>query len=298
MKKETILITGAGPNGVTGRRIKDVLQNKYNILSPSSRELNLAVAGEVDEYFKSNTIDYIIHCALYSPTIRNYEVRTANEVETNLRMYFNLARHSAEVKKMFYFGSGAEFDKSSPIVSAKEEEVSLRIPRDDYGFVKHILNNHAQQSRNIYNLRLFGTIDVLEPYNRNVVSNLCAKAALGLPLILNRDCDFSFIDLDDVIRFIEYGISNPLQHHSYNMVSGNYSIEDIAEIVKEISGTEADVQFKQSGKNNQYTGDNSRLKREFSDFTPIESSIQKVYGNISVYKDKIDASTLDSRWKA
>ena len=38
---KTVLITGAGPTGVTGRAIREYLENDYSILAPSSKELDL-----------------------------------------------------------------------------------------------------------------------------------------------------------------------------------------------------------------------------------------------------------------
>ena len=233
--KETILITGAGPNGVTGRRIKELLEADYNILSPGSKELDLTDTKQVDQFFNDYEIDYVIHSAVLAPSRGHDNSSEDKELENNLKMFFNLTRHSSDFKKMFYFGSGAEFDKRQEIVTFKEEDYLSRIPEDKYGFIKYILNSVSAGSRNIYNLRLFGVINPYEPPTRNVVSNLCAKAVLGQDLNLRRNCKFSFIDIDDVVKFIKYGIENELKHHSYNMSSGVFYIDEIANIVLELS---------------------------------------------------------------
>lgn len=41
--KETVLVTGAGPNGITGKLIREKLANEYMILAPSSKELDLTM---------------------------------------------------------------------------------------------------------------------------------------------------------------------------------------------------------------------------------------------------------------
>ena len=170
--KETVLITGAGPTGVTGKLIKARLAGVCNLLTPGSRELDLTDCEAVDCFFADNKIDYVIHSALSSPSRGQDSSNVNDEVERNLRMYFNLAKHSGEFRKMFYFGSGAELDKTRPIVEITEEEAINRMPKDKYGFVKYILNAHAEKSNNIYNVRLFGTVNPHEPYVKNVVSNL------------------------------------------------------------------------------------------------------------------------------
>lgn len=294
---ETILITGAGPNGVTGRRIKENLESLYKILSPSSRELNLVDSNAVDEYFVTNKIDYIIHSALTTPSRGHDNTPGYREVEDNLRMYFNLVRHSNEFKKMFYFGSGAEFDKRSPIVQFREVDYPSRLPEDKYGLIKYILNQHAVKSDNIYNLRIFGTINPYEPYTRNVLCNLMAKAIKGLPLKLRQNCYFSFIDVDDIARFIEHAISHDLSYHSYNMVSGRFQLKEIADTINNLycDGKNI-VSFEQDGLNMEYSANNDRLQMDFKDFTPLNESLDKIYHYLKSKIDDIDADSIDSRW--
>lgn len=293
----TILITGAGPNGITGTRLKEILQDRYDILSPSSKELNLIETKEVDRYFQAHDIDYIVHSAVVSPSRGHDSSKEEKEVEDNLRMFFNLARHKSEVKKIFYFGSGAEFDKTLSIENFKEDDYYTRLPQDKYGFIKYVLNNIAIKSDNIYNLRLFGTINPNEPYSRNVISNLCAKAALGLPLNLRRDCIFSFVDIDDVANFIDYGINHELKFHDYNMSVGIFRLSEIAEMINRyFCNTENTVQFQEEGLNKEYSASNKRLIAEFNNLTPILTSLKKVFDHMNDIKENIDIAMIDSRW--
>lgn len=298
--KETILITGAGPNGITGRRIKERIEDlkEYNVLSPSSKELNLISKYEVDRYFRENSIDYIIHSAVVSPSRGHDNSEPKDEIENNLRMYFNLASHFKDFKKMFVFGSGAEYDKSKDIINVKEIESDICIPNDKYGFVKFIIHRHVLNSSNIYNLRLFGTLNPLEPPTRNVVSNICAKITLGLPVVLKRDCRFSFVDIDDVADFIIYGIKNNLQFHVYNLISdSNLLLSEIVRKAQELASLKGSPSFIESGLNKEYTGNNNRWKNEFSNLTTIEESIKKVLEEMKRKKNTIDISELDHRWK-
>lgn len=59
--KETVLVTGAGPNGITGKLIREKLANEYMILAPSSKELDLTDDAIVNRFFEENKIDYVIH---------------------------------------------------------------------------------------------------------------------------------------------------------------------------------------------------------------------------------------------
>lgn len=282
--RETILITGAGPHGVTGRRIKEFIATEFNILSPSSSELNLTDSKAVDKYFIDNKIDYVVHSAVVAPSRNHDTTDKAKEIESNLRMYFNLARHSNELKKMFCLGSGAEFDKSQPIKNFREEDYLTRIPDDKYGFIKYIINNHAVKSQNIYNIRIFGVINPYEPPTRNVVSLICAKGACGQDIILNQDCMFSFIDIDDVSRFIKFGIENELAYHDYNLVGHSCKISEMAEIARSLF-PKSQIVFRKENEGNEYTGDNNRLVSTGIETTSLEASVKKVFDFLSSLKN-------------
>lgn len=99
--KETILITGTGPNGVTGKLIKEKLENNFEVLAPSSKDLDLTDDGMVDNFFANNQIYYVIHCATFRPLYNTTSHFVDDVLESNLRMYFSLAKHSDDYKKCF-----------------------------------------------------------------------------------------------------------------------------------------------------------------------------------------------------
>lgn len=296
---ETILITGAGPNGVTGRLIKEYFESDYNLITPSSRELDLTNDEMVSRFFIANKIDYVIHCATFRPHSVDSSHLVDEELESNLRMYYSLAAQSNHYKKMIYFGSGAEFDKSKPIVRVKEEDFGQSIPKNKYGLGKYIMNEHARKSDNIYNFRLFGTINKYERPNKNVISNLCAKAVFGIPLTLRQDCLFSFVDINDVLPILGKALKTELSFHDFNLVSdAPYYLSDIASIILELSGSPESVTFYQTGLNLEYTAINERVKAEINPcFTSIKDSIKDVFDYIRSIKSEINISEVDSRWK-
>lgn len=280
---ETILITGAGPNGVTGRRIRDYLSTytQYNILDPSSKELDLTDSNQVQGFFKENNIDYVVHSAVVAPSRNHDNSDPHKEIESNLRMFFNLAHQSNEFKKMFYIGSGAEFDKRKPIKIVNESDFPSSIPQDKYGFIKYILNHISTNSANIYNLRVFGTINPYEPSERNVISLMCSQIAKGQTIRLHQNRRFSFIDVDDIARFIIYGFTHELKYHDYNMIGYTGEIKDIANKVRNLLFPKMDIEFKELEKGYEYTGDSTRLNKEYFYTTPIIESLQKVLDNLN-----------------
>lgn len=298
--KENVLITGAGPNGITGKLIKEKLADEYTVIAPSSKELDLTNDEMVNSFFENNKIDYVIHCATFRPLHNTTSHFVDDILESNLRMYFSLARQSNRFKKMIYFGSGAEFDKTSAIIDIKEEAFGRSIPKDQYGLGKYIMNLNTRTSNNIYNLRLFGTINPLERYTKNVISNICVKAISGDKISLRKNCMFSFVDMDDVILLVKRMLREDLCFHDYNITSGkNYSLADIAEIISKISAKRNPVIFENEGLNLEYTGSNVRIISQFTNFqfTDISVSLKKVYDFYIQNQSAIDFENVDSRWK-
>lgn len=296
---ETILITGAGPKGVTGRLIKERLLSRYNLVTPSSKELDLTNDDSVRIFFANNSIDYVIHCATFRQTSIDASHLVDEELESNIRMYFALASQSSKFKKMIYMGSGAEFDKSKPIVNVAETDFGRSIPKNKYGLGKYLMNCHALKSDNIYNFRLFGTVNQYERFTKNVISNLCVKAILGRPLELRQDCRFSFIDIDDVVSIIEFALKMDLKYHDYNItMDESYLLSDIARMIQNISKNNNAISIAKEGLNLEYTASNGRMKAEFPiTLTSIETAIEKVYRYYFNQKDTLNIDEIDSRWK-
>jgi GDP-L-fucose synthase len=253
----------------------------------------------VTQFFRANQIDYVIHCATFRPHSTDSSHLVDEELESNLRMYYSLASQSQHYKKMIYFGSGAEFDKSKPIVRVSEDDFGHSIPKNKYGLGKYIMNENARKSDNIYNFRLFGTINKYERPNKNVISNLCAKAVFDIPLTLRQDCLFSFVDINDVLPIIRKALKTDLLYHDYNLVSDELCyLSDIASIIKELSDSTNSITFSKEGFNLEYTASNKRVKSEIKpDFTSIRDSVKDVYQYIRSIKSEINISEIDDRWK-
>lgn len=296
---KTVLITGAGPTGVTGRAIREYLENDYSILAPSSKELDLTDDAVVRSYFDTHHIDFVVHCATYRSNISQTTHMVDEELESNLRMYFALASQSEKFEKMVYLGSGAEYDKSRPIVNVKEEQFGESIPKNKYGLGKYIMNQHCRSSKNIYNLRMFGTLNPYERYTKNVVCNLCAKAVMGLPLTLKRDVLFSWVDIRDVAQAIKYLFENEVNRHDYNIaLSKPYKLSEIAGVIQNLSGLKQPVCFENEGLNNEYTCDTRYLIEDFKiEKTLINKSINDILLYMQNNRHSIIIDDIDNRWK-
>lgn len=289
-----LLITGAGPNGITGRLLKEKLSSEFNIYSPGSKDLDLCDKIRVEEYVKKIRIDYIIHCA----TFRDLSTPGRNLLDSNLRMFYNLASCSNIVDKVITLGSGAEYDKRNPIVNCTESNIGKSIPIDGYGFSKYIINEYVRKSENIYNLRLFGTINEYERFTKNIISNFCAKTALDIPLTIRQDCRFSFVDIVDLSNIILWFIGTNSQNKDYNVcLSKSYLLSELAKIILDLSDKKLSIDIFKGGLNNEYTGNSTLLSTEMGDLfidRPIENSLSRVYTYFESIKENLDIELVRS----
>lgn len=281
-----ILLTGG--NGFIGRNIKEQLSEEYDILAPTSKELDLLDRKAVNKYIKKNKISDIVHSAVYNQ--RRRDVNAEVDLSCNLKMFYNLVEHAEELDKIIYFGSGAEYDKRYPIQLAKEDEVGKTIPMfNDYSMSKYLMNLQARNSSNIYNLRLFGVYGKYENVNTYFISHLCQCALKGLPLTVRQECLFDFLYVDDVISPLRWVLENKPMYQDYNICSGEpIYLSDIANIVKEVADKkELDIKILAPGENLEYTGCRERICEEMDwELTDIKEGIKKLY---SYYKyNKVD----------
>ena len=286
-----ILLTGAGPHGFIGRNIAPPLREKYEMFTPSSRELNLTDYDAVARYLDENRIGTVIHGAAQSLIHTGAE----DVMLHDLQMFFNLDKLSSQLDKILYFGSGAVFDKRYPIDMVREEDIGRSIPVEYYGMNKYIMTLHARQSKNIYNLRLFGIFGRYEHWQSKFISNLCCKAMYDLPLTIRQNCMFDFLYIDDLPAIVEWFLENTPKYHDYNVCTGQpVDLVTIAETIKRISGKDLPILIAAEGWNKPYTADNSRLRAEMKtlSFRPLERAIGELYNFYLDHKSEVPFSVV------
>ncbi len=290
-----ILITGA--SGFVGRNVKEYLEqhNKgYQIYAPTSKELDCLNEADVTKYLKEHRFDYVLHFAVYGDGIDKVKDGT-RILDYNLRIFLNFYKNADCFGKMYYTGSGAEYDKRYDIVYVSEEEIGKTIPVDAYGLMKYTVGNLIEQSSNIYNFRLFGIFGKYEYYPTKFISNVCCKALKGLPLTMRQNVYFDYLWVDDFSRMIEYFLHHEPKYHTYNAVSGKkVSLLEICETVIQISGKDLPIYRCKEGWGKEYTASNRRLLTEVADccITPMEQAIGELYQWYAQNEDAIDLYKL------
>lgn len=287
-----ILLTGG--SGFIGRNIiESYLSSKYDIISPSSKELNLADENSVNDFFYNQDIDIIIHAAV-KPSHRNAK-DFSNLFYTNTRMFFNLERHCNDYKKMLVLGSGAIYDLRNYRPKMKENEWTDYIPADDHGYCKYVCEKVIEKSNNIYDLRIFGIFGKYEDYAIRFISNAICKVLFNLPITIKQNRKFDYIYVNDLMPILDWFIENNPNFHAYNITPDkSISLYELAQLVLKISGKDLPIIVGKEGLGLEYSGDNSLLKAEYRNisFTPIEESIKDLYNWYSNNLSSINKDVL------
>lgn len=259
-----ILITGS--TGFIGRNLKERLGEIYDIYCPPREELDLLNTENVMEYVKKSSFDIVIHAANTNDT-RNKSTTPYDSLDGNLRMFFNLEHCKEYYGRMYYFGSGMEYDMEHYIPYMKEEYFGTHVPKNPYGFSKYIMSKICQQNNNIYDLRLFGVYGKYEEWERRFISNAICRALKGKNITIQKNVYFDYLWIDDLCNIMSWFIENEPIHKHYNVCRGSkIDLYSLACRVRENLNIECDITVGASGWKPEYTGDNKRLLNEIGSF--------------------------------
>ena len=289
-----IFITGS--NGFIGSHLKEYLKRtykKYRLFTPSSSELDLADEQKVDEYMILNKIDIIIHLA--NKGGGRDTVNMKNVTEYNLRIFFNIAKHEKNVKKIISFGSGAEYGKYKPIIDVKEDDYLKFQPLDEYGFYKSITSKYIEKSQKIVQLRIFGAYGEYENYRFKFVTNAIVKNLLQLPIVINKNVLFDYIYIDDLVKMIDWTIHNETKKKIYNVTTGTkIDLISLANLVNETSDFKSEIRVLNDGLNNEYTSNNEKILSEIGnfEFTTHKNAILKMRDYFKTNFENLDKESI------
>ena len=273
---KTVFITGA--NGFVGKNLSEQLGKKYRLLIPGRQELNLLDEKAVSDFFGKHKIDVVVHCAVVGGSRKEESVDLA--LSQNLKMFFNIVRNKDKFKKMINLGSGAEYDKTKPIIEVKEEDFDKMVPNDDYGFFKYVCSKYIEQSDNIVSLRIFGLFGKYEDYRYRFISNAICQNLSGSPITINQNVFFDYVYIDDFVEIVDFFIENEVKYRFYNIGTGKkIDLLTIAKLINDVADKKSEIVVKNEGLNKEYTCNNERLIEELGDFkfTHINKSIKDLY---------------------
>jgi len=271
-----IFLTGG--SGFIGRNLAECLKQKYELLAPGHKELELLDENAVRSYLQAHKPDVIIHSAV-RPGHRNAR-DPSRQLYNNLRMFFNIIRNRGYFGKMIFLSSGAVYDVSRPLVKVSEDFFDTYIPGDEHGFSKYIIAKQIEKLENIVELRIFGIFGKYEDYAIRFISNAICKAIFDLPITAKQNRKFDYVYIEDFMRIIPHFIENETKYNCYNITpDASVELYKLAEEVIKISGKKLPIKVAKEGMCYEYSGDNARLRSQIPgfNFSPIGKSIGELY---------------------
>lgn len=247
-----ILLTGSG--GFIGKNLKFYLQGKHQLLTPRSFELDLTNKETVKEYFKTNDIDFIIHCGSIGGAREIADKDTT--IEDNLAMVDNILLNKKTETKIILFGSGAMYDKSRNLHKVKETEIGKFVPYDLYGKSKLLIYEKIKDRNDVLMLNIFACYGYDEKETR-FPSYAINQIIKGENININQNVIFDYLFVEDLEQIVEYFINDMPQDNIINITpTQSSSLLEIANIVKNISKKDININVLNPKMNNEYTGDN------------------------------------------
>ncbi len=270
-----ILLTGSG--GFIGKNLKSYMQDKFELLTPRSYELDLTNSDAVAEYFRTNDIDFVIHCGSIGGA-RGVQDKDST-IEDNLAMVDNILLNKKASAKVILFGSGAMYDKSRALHKVKESQIGEVVPNDLYGKSKLLISEKIKNRQDVLMLNIFACYGYGEKENR-FPSYAINKVLQGEDIVINRNVIFDYLFVEDMEKIVEYFILNNPTDNIINITPTNsISLLEIANIVRGFSSKKVDIKILNEELNNEYTGDNSLLLKNYPSlqFTSMECGLKKLY---------------------
>lgn len=202
-----ILLTGG--TGFIGRNILE--QSHLDLIAPAHKELDLTCATSVKDYLRAVKPKAIIHCASNDKDICLYD---------NLRMFHNLAESGIP---MITFCTGREIEDRS-------------YKNGEYVLSKYTTKELALRKYNhIAVIQLWGCFGKHEKSIRFFTGNML-RVKQGLPILVEEDRLFSYVYVNDVVRYIEKIVVANAFFGLRKYISYTKTFTEYAVILKKVTG--------------------------------------------------------------
>jgi GDP-L-fucose synthase len=271
----------------------EYLGGRYSLVAPTSAELNLLDQDCVGEYLRAGGFDVVLHAAT---TRSNRRMGAAGDMlDRNCRMFFNLVHHQSLFGKMLHLGSGAEYSRAELPARVSESYFDTRIPTDPYGFSKYICAKYAGSTENIFVLRLFGVFGKYEAWDVRFISNACARAVKGLPIVVRQNVRFDYLYVSELAELLAWFLEHEPRENAYNVCRGEaYSLVELAQMVAAASGCNPDIVVRNQTMAPEYSADNTRMLDEIGGFhfRQMSDCVRELYQWYKSHADDIDVDQL------
>jgi UDP-glucose 4-epimerase len=252
----SILITGG--NGYIAKSLYNSLKDKYNVVCITRQDFDLTNSSETLRYFSGKYFDSVIHCAVSGGS--RLKPDTWEDMDNNLKMYYNLLNCKGRFKKLIHFGSGAE----------------INAPEFPYGLSKRVIAKSILEQDNFYNIKIFGVFDENELDTRFIKGNI-KRYINKESIVIHQDKFMDFFYMKDLISLVDYYINNDDIPKQIDCSYSNlYKLSDIANIINDLGEYKVEIKIEQKGIALPYYG----IANVLVDFIGLEQGIKEIYNKL------------------
>ena len=261
MNKESKIFV-AGHRGLVGSAIVRILKERgyTNIITKTRSDLDLINQYQVEEFFKTENIEYVFDAAARVGGIFANDYYSGEFIYENIQIQTNLIHYSWKygVKKFLFLGSVCIYPKYAE-VPVKEESLLtgyLEPTNDAYAVAKisgiKILQAYNKQygfkGVSLMPSNLYGIGDNFHPENGHVIPAMMTKfnSSNGKSVTFWGDGDpmREFLYADDLADACLFVMDNFENAELINVGSGeNVSIKDLAKTIAGIVGYTGDIEW-------------------------------------------------------
>lgn len=256
-----ILITGG--NGYIATSLYNALNEHHIITSITRQTFDLTDPVSTKQWFWSRYFDVVIHTAITGGS--RLHTDTADELDKNLRMYYNLLDNRDHFARFISIGSGAELYQQN-------------LP---YGLSKHVIRQSMLEKTNFYNLRVFAVFDENELPTRFIKANII-RYIDHQPIVIFNDKRMDFFYMKDFIKLVTHYINDTDLPKEYDCTyPQSYFLSEIAEIINSLDTHRSEIVLSSVDKLPDYVGTYTNLGIQFDG---LFNGIQSVYETLSCKK--------------
>lgn len=180
-----ILITGS--TGMVGRALVKILKKNYNILTPSSKILDLKNENKVLNYLKKKKPTHIVHLAGYIGGISSNINEPLKYLQDNLIMGMNLinAANKLKIQNLINMGSSCIYPPNQKKANKEDKLLNGKLEKTNEGYAlakitcvklcEYISKNSSLNYISLIPCNIYGPYDKFDPIKSHVVGGLINK---------------------------------------------------------------------------------------------------------------------------